>query len=66
MRFLQIDFMRRRNLWFAISGTVIVNMAVKIGITLVYARRKGLSAAIAMTASVVALAVMIAVAWTRL
>ena len=50
----------------AISGTVIVNMAVKIGITLVYARRKGLSAAAAMTASVVALAVMIALAWTRL
>jgi SecD/SecF fusion protein len=24
MRFLQIDFMRRRNLWFAISGTVIL------------------------------------------
>jgi hypothetical protein len=50
----------------AISGTVIANMAVKIGITLVYARGKGLSAAIAMTASVVALAVMIGLAWTRL
>ena len=24
MRFLQIDFMRRRNLWFAISGAVIL------------------------------------------
>ncbi len=50
----------------AISGTIIVNMAVKIGITLVYARRKGLSAAVAMTASVVALAAMITLAWTRL
>ena len=50
----------------AISGTVIANMAVKIGITLVYARKKGLSAAIAMTASVVALAIMIGLAWTRL
>ena len=50
----------------AISGTVIANMAVKIGITLVCARKKGLSAAIAMTASVVALAVMIGLAWTRL
>lgn len=50
----------------AISGTVIANMAVKIGITLVYARRKGLSAALAMTASVVALAIMIGLAWTRL
>jgi uncharacterized membrane protein (DUF4010 family) len=50
----------------AISGTIIVNMAVKIGITLVYARRKGVSAAIAMTASVVVLAAMIGLAWTRL
>jgi hypothetical protein len=41
-------------------------MAVKIGITLVYARKKGLSAAAAMTASVVVLALMIGLAWTRL
>jgi len=50
----------------AIGGTIIVNMAVKIGITLVYARRLGLSAAAAMASSVVALAVMIGLAWTRL
>jgi uncharacterized membrane protein (DUF4010 family) len=50
----------------AISGTVIANMGVKIGITLVYARRKGISAAIAMLASVVVLAASIGVAWTRL
>jgi uncharacterized membrane protein (DUF4010 family) len=50
----------------AICGTIIVNMAVKIGITLVYARRKGLSAAIAMTASVIALAGAMFVAWFRL
>jgi uncharacterized membrane protein (DUF4010 family) len=50
----------------AICGTVIVNMAVKIGITLAYARRKGTSAAIAMTASVVVLGITIALAWTRL
>lgn len=50
----------------AISGTAISNMAVKIGITLVYARSKGISAAIAMTASVLAVAAMIALAWTRL
>ena len=50
----------------AICGTVIANMAVKIGITLVYAGRKGLSAALAMTASVVVLAVMIGLAATRL
>jgi uncharacterized membrane protein (DUF4010 family) len=50
----------------AISGTIIVNMAVKIGITLVYARRKGLSAVLAMTASVIVLAAMIGIGWTRL
>ena len=50
----------------AIAGTIIGNMAVKIGIALVYARAKGISAAIAMTASVIVLAGMIALAWTRL
>lgn len=50
----------------AISGTIIVNMAVKIGITLAYARGKGLSAAIAMTASVLALAASISAALLRL
>jgi uncharacterized membrane protein (DUF4010 family) len=50
----------------AISGTAIINMAVKVGITLVYARRRGLSAAVAMTSSVVVLGAMIALAWTRL
>jgi len=50
----------------AISGTAIANMAVKIGITLVYAGRKGVSAAVAMAASVAVLGVMIGLAWTRL
>jgi hypothetical protein len=50
----------------AIAGTTIANMAVKIGITLVYARRKGVSAALALAASVVVLAAAIGVAWTRL
>lgn len=50
----------------AIAGTIIANMAVKIGITLAYARRKGLPAAIALSASVVVLAVSIGLAWTRL
>lgn len=50
----------------AIGGTVIVNMAVKIGITLVYARRRGLSAAAAMLASVLVLAATLGVAATRL
>ena len=50
----------------AIAGTTIVNMGVKIGITLVYAGRKGSPAAAAMTASIVVLAITIAIAWTRL
>jgi uncharacterized membrane protein (DUF4010 family) len=50
----------------AISGTAISNMAVKIGIALVYGRGKALSAVVAMTASVIAVAVMIGLAWTRL
>jgi hypothetical protein len=50
----------------AIAGTTISNMAVKIGITLVYARRKGFSAALAMTLSVIVLAAMIGLAWPRL
>jgi len=50
----------------AISGTIIVNMAVKIGIALVYSRGRGISAALAMASSVVALAMMIGLAWTRL
>jgi len=50
----------------AIAGTIIANMAVKIGITLAYSRRRGLPAVAAMTSSVVVLAITIAVAWTRL
>jgi hypothetical protein len=50
----------------AISGTAISNMAVKIGIALIYSGRRGLSASIAMGASVLVLAAMIALAWSRL
>ena len=50
----------------AIAGTIIANMAVKIGIALVYAGWKGLPAASAMAASVLALAAMIGLAWTQL
>jgi uncharacterized membrane protein (DUF4010 family) len=50
----------------AICGTIIINMAVKIGITLVYAGRKGVPAAVAMAASVLVLAATIGAAWTRL
>ena len=50
----------------AIAGTIIANMAVKAGITLVYAGRRGIPAVAAMGASVAALVVMIGLAWTRL
>ena len=49
----------------AIAGTIIVNMVVKMGITLVYAGKRGLPAIAGMGASVVALVVTIALAWTR-
>jgi hypothetical protein len=47
----------------ALAGTIVANMAVKIGVTLVYARSKGTSAAIALVASTLVLAVSIAIAW---
>ncbi len=50
----------------ALAGTVLVNMAVKLGITLAYARSKGTSAALALGASMVALAASIVVGWMRL
>jgi hypothetical protein len=43
----------------ALAGTVLANMAVKLGITLAYARSEGRSAAIALGASMVALAISI-------
>jgi len=50
----------------AIAGTIIINMTVKIGITLSYAGRKGIPAVIAMTVSIVVLAVTIGLAFTQL
>jgi uncharacterized membrane protein (DUF4010 family) len=50
----------------AISGTAIANMAVKIGVTIVYAGSKGRSAAIALAASTLILAASIAVAWATM
>ena len=50
----------------AIAATIIGNMAVKIGIALVYAGRRGLPAASAMGASVLALALTIGLAALRL
>ena len=50
----------------AIAGTIIINMAVKMGITLAYSGRRGLPAVAAMASSIAVLAVMIALAWVRL
>jgi uncharacterized membrane protein (DUF4010 family) len=50
----------------ALAGTILANMAVKLGITLAYARAKGVSAAIALGTSMLMLAASIAFAWTRL
>lgn len=49
----------------AIAGTIIANMTVKIGITLVYARRRGIPAVVAMASSVIALGITIGLAWMR-
>ena len=50
----------------ALAGTILANMSVKLGVTLAYARSKGVSAALALAASMVALAISIAVAWIRM
>ncbi len=50
----------------ALAGTVFVKMAVKLGITLAYARSKGYSAALALGASMAALAAAIAIGWVSL
>ncbi len=50
----------------AIGGTIIANMAVKIGVTFAYARSNGRSAALALLASTLVLAGSIGVAWMRL
>jgi uncharacterized membrane protein (DUF4010 family) len=47
----------------ALAGTIVANMTVKIGVTVVYAKAKGRSAAIALIASTVVLAASIVVAW---
>jgi len=50
----------------ALGGTIIANMAVKIGVTLAYARDKGRVAALALCASTVVLAASLVVGWLRL
>lgn len=50
----------------ALGGTILANMTVKLGITLAYARGKGLGAAMALGASMAALAASLIVGWFRL
>lgn len=50
----------------ALGGTVLVNMAVKLGITVAYARAKGRDAALALVASMIALALTLVVGVIRL
>jgi uncharacterized membrane protein (DUF4010 family) len=50
----------------ALSGTVMINMAVKVGVTLAYARSRGISAALALLASMVALGIGLWIGWMRL
>lgn len=50
----------------AIGGTIIANMAVKIGVTLAYARTKSRPAMIALAASTLVLAATLMLAWLRL
>ena len=50
----------------ALGGTILANMAVKLGVTLAYARGKGRSAALALGASMLALAVTLAIGWAQL
>ncbi|WP_051503893.1 MgtC/SapB family protein [Sphingomonas jaspsi] len=49
----------------AIGGTIVANMAVKIGVTIAYARRKGRAAILALLASTLTLAASIAIAWLQ-
>lgn len=50
----------------ALGGTILANMAVKLGVTLAYARAKGITAALALGASMLALAASLVVGWLRL
>jgi uncharacterized membrane protein (DUF4010 family) len=50
----------------ALCGTILANMVIKLGVTLAYARTKGASAAVALSASMVALAVSLIFGWWKL
>ncbi len=50
----------------ALGGTILANMLVKLGVTLAYARRAGVGAALALGASMAVLAVCLVLGWLRL
>lgn len=50
----------------ALAGTIVVNMIVKIGVTIAYAHGKGRAAAIGLAASTLVLAATIGIAWVRM
>jgi uncharacterized membrane protein (DUF4010 family) len=50
----------------ALGGTILVNMGVKLGITVAYARGKAMPAALALLASMAALAASLVVGWLRM
>ena len=50
----------------ALCGTILANMTVKLGITLAFARSRGKEAALALLASMVALAASLVVGWLKL
>jgi uncharacterized membrane protein (DUF4010 family) len=50
----------------ALGGTVMINMAVKVGVTMAYARSRGISAALALLASMGALGIGLWIGWLRL
>jgi len=50
----------------AVGGTILANMAVKLGVTLAFARAKGKGAALALVASMVVLGATLVVGWMRL
>ena len=47
----------------ALGGTILANMLVKLGVTIAYARSKGVAAALALGASMIALGISLAVGW---
>lgn len=50
----------------ALGGTILANMSVKLGVTLAYARGKGKTAALALAASMAALAATLVIGWLNL